>query len=457
MSDFLSQFSGQNTEANKSPIVSSKSDTAPLDSTQVVAGALNSIGKEESSLGIQAVRHDVVVDPNYNRKRALRICIILVVIIMLAVIGFAVWHFSRLVEMPDLVGKTVANAQEFSRQHNITLDVSEEFSLESDGNILSQDVVAGTNIYKDSRLGLTVSKGADPDEQITLPDFSTLDRLGAQEWITKNQADGLSVTQEFSDTVENGKFIRIEFRSSDVSADNYRRREYATVFYSKGAQVFEKNIKMPDLSGQPLADVEAWAVKNELVLTTTEADSDTVEAGSIISQSVAVGEMLAKKDSIAVVVSLGKASVVPNFANFTADNAASADEQIQVEVETRFHGKVAYGKLISQSVAAGTRLKPGETTTVKLVYSLGKPYLKDYRGVTEGELPALFFEDYTSKGANITYKIKRVNSSEAKGTVVAMSTYSKFVSMNFEVTIEISKGNLKPAPEEDKNTTTEDK
>jgi serine/threonine-protein kinase len=408
-----------------------------------------------STSGIQAVEHHVEVDPNYRRKQLLRAIIVVVSVVVIAALAFLIWHFARLVEVPELAGRPIATAQTFSRDYDIELEVTQEYDRETDqGVILAQGVPAGNTISRGSTLALTVSRGPDPDERLALPNFSTLKRNAAERWIQDNRADNLRMVQEYSDTVADGDFLRLEFRGTDVTAENYRRRDYATLYYSRGAEVFEKNITVPDFAGKMRSDVESWAQTNSLKLTVEEADSDTVDVGGVISQSVQAGEKVAKQDEFSVTVSLGKPIIVPNFANYTAATAASGAGQVSVVVETRYHSSVAYGYFISQSVPAGTRLMPGDARTVTVVYSEGRPYLKDYRGSSEGDLPAAFFNDYTVKGANVTYELRYVDSSEPKGSVVGMSDYSRFIPLWFHVVIDVSLGNLPapPAPEIGPNT-----
>jgi serine/threonine-protein kinase len=398
--------------------------------------------------GIRPIEHEVEIDRGYQRKKLLRWAIIIAAVLVLIIAGLLIWHFSRLVEVPELVGKPLATAQTFSRDKGVELELSEVFSLEAErGIVLAQDVAAGKTVTRGSVLALTVSKGPDPDERLVLPDFNTLKRPAAEEWIAEVRADNLRLVQEYSDSVPAGDFLRIEFRGEDVTADNYCRRDYATLYYSKGAEVFEKNITVPDFKNKMRGEVESWAESNSLELSVTEADSDTVATGLVISQGTAAGEKIAKHDAFAVTVSLGKALVVPNFANYTADTAAEAAGGVPIIVKTRYDGSVAYGHLISQSLASGTRLLADDGRTVTVVYSEGQPYLKDYRGMSEGELPAAFFNDYTAKGANVTYQVRYVDSSEPKGNVVAMSDYSRFIPITFHVVIDISRGNLKPPPD----------
>ncbi|MDR0350288.1 MAG: PASTA domain-containing protein [Coriobacteriales bacterium] len=412
------------------------------------SGGLSNSGGPGAPGGIRPVMHRVETDPGYRRRRVLRLVIILVAVIVLALAALLTWHFMRLVEVPELVGKPFAVAQEFSKENEITLTVTQEFSLEQEtGTVVSQEVAAGEKLTKGATLAIAVSEGPDPDELLALPDFSTMTQTVAEQWITEHRADNLRMVLEFSSDVEEGSFIKLEFRGNETDSANYRRQDYATLYYSKGAEVFAKDIEVPDFTDKTRGEVETWATRNSIELTVEEADSEEFEPDSVISQSVSAGEKIAKHDAFTVTVSLGKAVIVPNFANFTAMTAAGAAESLAVSVETRYSDTVPYGGLISQSLAAGTRLMPGDEHAVVVIYSEGAPYLKDLQGMSEGELPAAFFDDYVAKGANITYETRYVNSAEPKGTVVAMSDHSRFVPLQFHVVVDVSKGNLKPKPE----------
>jgi serine/threonine-protein kinase len=444
MSDFLSQFENRVEQPSVNPPASNAASPVTL-STDQFASLSNTDTPER---GIRAVEHRVEVDPSYRRSKIRRRILIAGIALAVALIATSFWYFSRLVEVPNLVGKQLSEAQVFSRNEEVDLEITEESSLDVDsGVVLGQGVEAGKTITKGSTLSLIVSRGPDPNEHLILPDFATMNRLAAEQWIAKIRADNLRVVIEFSDTVAKDEFLRIEFRSNDVDADNYRRSDYATLYYSKGAETFEKNITVPNFAKKTRADVESWAATNGIRLTVEEIDSDTIEAGFIISQSVTAGEKLAKNDEFGISVSLGKAIVIPNFANYTVETAAGAAEQVPIVIETRFNPNVPYGQLIRQSIPSGTRLLPGEVKPVTVVYSEGRPYLKDYRGTSEGDLPAAFFRDYTAKGATVTYELRYVDSFEPKGNIVSMSDFSRFIPMEYHVVIDVSKGNLTPPPE----------
>ncbi len=138
-----------------------------------------------------------------------------------------------------------------------------------------------------------------------------------------------------------------------------------------------------------------------------------------------------------VVVSAGKAVIVPSFSGLTAEEAAMNYPDLNVTVKHAFHADVAYGSLISQSVEPDTKLTNKDDKSVTVTYSQGRPYLHDFRGQSEGDLPKLFYEQYKSKGADINYIVKYVDSSELKGTVVDMGVFNEFVPMTYTVEAEL--------------------
>lgn len=452
MSDFLSQFENkpdarpqpqsQQQPQSRLQAQGQTQELPPLQSQTLDTDMMRPVA---TGGGIKAVEHHVEVDPDYKRSKLRRRVLIIAAVLAVVLIAVLAWHFSRLVEVPELTGKPLAEAQTFANAKGIELEVTEEYRLDADkGFILEQDIEAGKTITKGSTLALIVSKGPDPNERLALPDFSTMKRSAAEQWITQMRADNLRLVQEYSESVPKDEFLRIEFRTNELNAENYKRSDYATLYYSKGAEVFEKNIAVPDFATKTRSDVESWAATNSLNLTIEEADSDTIPADGIISQSIKAGEKIAKHDAFSVTVSLGKAIIIPNFANYTVETAAGAAGELPVILETRFSLDVPYGQLIWQSIASGTRLLPDKLKPVTVVYSEGRPYLKDYRGTSEGELSATFFKDYINKGANVTYDIIYVDSSDPKGTIVGMSDYSRFIPLNFYVVISVSRGNLSP-------------
>ncbi|MBC5636930.1 PASTA domain-containing protein [Ornithinibacillus sp. BX22] len=400
---------------------------------------LNSGPLSSRSVRRQDAEEDVEIDLDYARKKRLRMWLIISGSVLACIVIFFVYYMLVHVKVEDFVDKPVSDARTWAKENDVEIELTQEYSMEHDANkIISQSVSAGDKIRKGKTLQLTSSLGPDPEEVIPLPDFSVMSQEEARNWIDENKAENLQMVTEYSDDLEEGEFIKLTIKDSEIDPSEYMRKDSAAVYYSKGKEVFEKNITIPNFTGATKEEVEKWAEANEIDMTYEEADSDSVEAGIIISQSEDPEEKIAKRDKMKVVVSAGKATVVPNFGEVTADEAATNYPDLEVTVKQVFNEEVSYGRLISQSVKADTKLTDKDNKNVTVTYSLGKPYLGDFRGQSEGDLPRLFFDEYQSKGADIKYIVKYVYAPEVKGTVVGMSKFNEFVPMTYTVEIRVS-------------------
>lgn len=399
-----------------------------------------------STYSRQRDTEEVEIDPDYQKKKRQRLWLIISgSVLACLLIGF-IYYMMVYVEVEDFIGQPVADARAWAGENDVEVELEQEYSMKYEANqIISQSVPAGDNIRKGKTLQLTSSLGPDPEAALPLPDFSEMSQMEAGFWIDENKAENLQMVTEFSDEIDEGEFIKITFRDSGVDEAEYQRKHSAAVYYSKGKEVFEKNITIPNFIGTAKEEVEKWVETNEIDMTYEEADSDTIEAGFIISQVQAADEKIAKRDKMEVVVSVGKATVVPNFGELTAEEAAANYPDLELSVKEVFHADVSYGRLIAQSVEAGTKLTEKDDKRVTVTYSLGKPYLRDVRGQLEGDLPRIFFEEYQSKGADIKYIVKYVWDPAVKGTVVGMGKFNEFVPMKYTVEVRVSNNASAPS------------
>lgn len=72
----------------------------------------------------------------------------------------------KVVEVPDFVGKYYAAIENSPRYSSFTFTTVEEYSDETQGKIIAQNIDAGTRVSEGTNIELTVSKG---EEQITMP------------------------------------------------------------------------------------------------------------------------------------------------------------------------------------------------------------------------------------------------------------------------------------------------
>lgn len=444
MSDFLSKFNKDKYNGTLKEHGDGKTEeTSQEKKEQIVPKTENDSIPEAKPHSTTVSRgsgigEEVEFDPTYQKKKRRKLLLIIIGATLALIISFITYYNVVHAEVEDFTDKPVSDARAWASKNDIEIDLTEAYSSEVEANrIISQGIDEGKNIRKGKTITLVSSLGLDPEESLPLPDFSEMNRFDAEDWIEEQQAGNLKLITEYSDKVESGSFIKLVIRDSELNEAEYRRKDSATVYYSNGEEVFEKNISVPDFSESTREDVQQWADTNEITLTLEEEDSNKIEVGKVLSQSVEAEEKLAKKDKMTVVISVGKATIVPDFGELTMDEAASYPG-LMVTVKQKFQSKLSYGKLVAQTIEAGTKLVGDVEPAITVTYSVGQPFLADYRGVLEGDLPGLFYEDYQSKGANVNYIVKYVDAPEVKGTVVSMSKFNAFVSMDYTVEVRVS-------------------
>ncbi|MGM0217021.1 PASTA domain-containing protein [Enterococcus sp. AZ126] len=388
----------------------------------------------------------IETDPTYKKKKIRKFMYIgFGTFAAVALLYFGYYQMTH-VKVPDFEGKELSEVREWTSENGVKLQVEQKYNFDKEANVIIHQTVKNKQIKKGQELGVDASLGADPEEPVSLPDFKSMKINDAKNWISEQKADNVAIIEEYNDKIPAGDYVKFEITNKDVKAENYKRKDKSKVYFSKGKEVFEKDIAMLDFAGKPKEEATEWAKKNEITLKVDEADSDTVESGKIISQSIGKDTKVAKKESMSIIVSTGKALTVPDFSQFKSEEAEAKANGLQVQVQQVFSEEVPYGQFISQSVEIGKKYTEKEPKPlIQVVYSIGKPYIKDLRDNTlEGDLQKIFYDEYQSKGANITYRVTYVDSTVTKGTVVKMSQYNEFIPINSVVQIGISKGNLKP-------------
>ncbi|SFL38311.1 serine/threonine protein kinase [Gracilibacillus orientalis] len=437
MSDFLSNFNKDNYDKQPKDEKESVTSNQTSSQEQPPKESFSPEPKSEKKVPSDSNEH-IEIDPNYQRKKRKKLIIYIALSIVALLLIVFLYYSIRYVDMENFVGEPVADARTWANENNMEIELLQEHSMEYDANqIMEQDIEQGKNVKKGSTINLTSSIGPDPEEPIELPDFSELTASEAEVWKNENKAENLQIVTEFSDEVEEGQFTRFVMSDEEISKEEYKRQDNANVYFSKGEEVFEEDIEVPDFVNKNKEEVEQWAETNEIEISYKEEAANDIEAGLVSKQNIDPESMIAKNDEMEITMSLGKAVEVPNFASFSMEEAASY-EGLTVTVRQRFHNNVKYGNMIAQSIEPGTELTDQDNKSITITYSEGEPYLRDYRGQLEGDLPRLFYEDYQSKGADISYIVKYVDASEVKGTVVGMSNFNSFVSMDYTVEIHVS-------------------
>lgn len=211
-----------------------------------------------------------------------------------------------------------------------------------------------------------MSGGGDDKDKIAVPSVvgQTVDEATAA--IEEAGFELGKVEESFDDKVESGKVI-----SQDPKGDSKQAKgTKINLTVSKGAQ----EITVPDLTGKTAEEAQKALTVSGLKYAKGAAEySDSVEKDHVVRQDIAAGETVAKDTVVTYYLSLGsEGTSVPNVvgqregaATTTLNNAG-----FYVNADYAPSDTVESGLVISQSPAAGEKLKDGES--VNIVVSTGK-------------------------------------------------------------------------------------
>ena len=270
---------------------------------------------------------------------------------------------------------------------------------------------------------------------VEVPNFVNGLNTIATKWGKNNDVEIIEEEQYDTKITE-----RIVISQSIKDGTKIFKKSSIKIIVSKGKDPNEK-ILVPEKDSATASDIKAWKEENDLSnVTIKEEHSSEIETGKIIKyefENIATNETnFTRSDKLTIIVSKG--AKVLNMEDFTSKTQTEAEKwcqenNVNYEVKEKFSDTIENGKLISQSVKAGTTKKETDNE-VTLTYSLGKPYFSNMNGISESEIAKTFYE-YNQKGVNFTYTIKYVDSSEEKGKIVWTSKCNEFVTLKEEIEI----------------------
>lgn len=390
--------------------------------------------KDESN-GIVTETNELEEDKTYLKKKKKQKIITIIVSIVIVITISLLVIFSQIVEVPNFVNGLNTIATKWGKNNDIEIIEEEQYDTKiTERIVISQSIKDGSRIFKKSSIKIIVSKGKDPNEKISVSEKDSATASDIKAWKEENDLSNVTIKEEHSSEIETGKIIKYEFENIATNETNFTRSDKLTIIVSKG----EKVLNMEDFTSKTQTEAEKWCQENNVNYEVKEKFSDTIENGKIISQSVENGQELTDDTTIVFEVSIGAGIKIPNYSKVSSDEAQELSDKVKLKIKNVYNMNVSYGKLISQSVKAGTTKKETDNE-VTLTYSLGKPYFSNMNGISESEIAKTFYE-YNQKGVNFTYTIKYVDSSEEKGKIVWTSKCNEFVTLKEEIEIHVSNG-----------------
>ena len=390
-----------------------KMEEKPVEQTQTAQSSFQEIYTSETNEEKGGILPDSYGQETFQKiekpKRTIsKKAIAFIIIALLLLAGLLYWLlWAPKITMPNFVGKNISDVSSWARQNKMeasAIATKEEYNFEYASNIvIDQSVAEGKKVKPSTPITITVSKGADPSEEINFPsDLRSMTKDEIEDWIQENKLQKTKITTQFSTTVENGHVISYELKNTDEGS--FERGSTLNIVVSKGPAPAGQ-VTVENFEGKTLAEAQTWANNKKLTFNKEEAFSDTVDSGRIMSQSVKAGEALKEGDVFTVVVSKGKGIHIPNLVGYSKEQLdawqANKNNTVVVIPSSRYN-TAPEGTVIAQSIAPGTVVESGEV--LELGISLYLPILethsREWLGKDYLQLKAKI-DEFNSHGANI--------------------------------------------------------
>ena len=300
--------------------------------------------------------------PAKMSTRAILLAVIAFLLIVAASFGGSWWWTEygpgSYLTMPTTTGRDLADVQADLGAIGLASSVEEEFSDDVQSGIVTHsDPDGGSSVHKSTNVQLYVSKGID------MKDVPNVVGKGQDE-ASRTLADaGLAlgaVTDAYSEEVPPGQVI-----SQSVAAGTSLAHDSTVdVVLSKGREPRT----VPTLTGKGASAAKSSIEALGLVASPTEAYSDTVPEGQVISQQTREGSTVYRGDSVSYTVSKGPEMVtVPDVVGLQRQEAHDKLEGAGFTVQEDLILGGFFNTARSSDPAGGSKVKKGATVTISIV------------------------------------------------------------------------------------------
>ena len=300
--------------------------------------------------------------PAKMSTRAILLAVIAFLLIVAASFGGSWWWTEygpgSYLTMPTTTGRDLADVQADLGAIGLASSVEEEFSDDVQSGIVTHsDPEGGSSVHKSTNVQLYVSKGIDMKD---VPNVVGKGQDEASRTLTDAGLALGAVTDAYSEDVPPGQVI-----SQSVAAGTSLAHDSTVdVVLSKGREPRT----VPTLTGKGASAAKSSIEALGLVASPTEAYSDTVPEGQVISQQTREGSTVYRGDSVSYTVSKGPEMVtVPDVVGLQRQEARNKLEGAGLTVQEDLILGGFFNTVRSSDPAGGSKVKKGSTVTISIV------------------------------------------------------------------------------------------
>ena len=202
-------------------------------------------------------------------------------------------------------------------------------------------------------------------KEVQVPDVTNLTEAAAKIKLADAKLSVTDVIPVQSDEVESGKVIE----TNPKAGSTVKEKSKITIKVSSGKEA----VTMKDYRNKTYETARDELKKLGFTVEKKEENSDSVEAGKVISQSIAPNQKVEGKDTvITLVISKGETSIkMANLKGYTREGAIeyASSNNLKLTI-TEEENDATVDTVISQSIREGSDIKKG--TPLTIVLSKGK-------------------------------------------------------------------------------------
>ncbi|MEV7972030.1 Stk1 family PASTA domain-containing Ser/Thr kinase [Cellulomonas sp. NPDC089187] len=321
-------------------------------------------------LGVEPATEPADSPTDGTAPRRRRWALISAAVLLLAAIAGGIWWYTAAgpgayTTVPQIQSLTADEARAALDDAGLGVTVEEVFDDEAAvGTVVDSDPGSGERVRKEGTVTVSVSKGPD---LVSVPEGLAGALQADAE--TALAAAGFSVEYddpEHSDDVANGLVLSVigpDGQPAEAGAQLKRGTTVVLTVSSGPAPVTVISVigATVEAATEQLADAG-------LQIAPEEVFSDTVPAGSVVSQSPEPGAAAHRTDTVTVQVSKGPELVtVPNLRGKQFEEAQQILQDLGLTAERQNVLGGIFGTVRDQSVAADTQVAKGSTVTLTVV------------------------------------------------------------------------------------------